>query len=184
MVFVATSSFLYMETFSLSTMGYVTHQAIVVASFAITSLFANKLIQKLGYIHAVRIGIGICVLSSIIFMGFSNHSYFSAYFMTTFISLFCIGFAICYPVIFSESLSIFPNLRGTASSFNMSSRALLVFIFTGLTSVFYNRQAFTVSLIIFLGVGVSILLYLFSTFQNLKKTFELENTLKMTTKEN
>ncbi|RDB36374.1 MAG: MFS transporter [Spirobacillus cienkowskii] len=162
MVFVASSSFLYMGTFSLSTMEYVTHQAIVVASFAVTSLFTNKLIQILGPIQIVRLGVFLCVLGSIIFMGISNHSAFSAYFMTAFISLFCVGFAICYPVIFSESLSIFPNLRGTTSSFNMSVRSLLVFLFTGLSSLFYNQQAFTVSVVIFCGVGISLLFYLIS----------------------
>jgi hypothetical protein len=40
--------------------------------------------------------------------------------------------------------------------------SLLVFLFTGLSSLFYNQQAFTVSVVIFCGVGISLLFYLIS----------------------
>ncbi|WP_371222912.1 hypothetical protein ACA351_04110 [Orientia tsutsugamushi] len=72
--------------------------------------------------------------------------------MTSLMCLFAVGFAICYPVIFSESLSIFPALNGTASSLIMSLRALLVAAFTATTGYIYDNSLIMVALPIASGV--------------------------------
>lgn len=158
MSFIAASSFLYIETYGLPTLNFVAHQAIIVASFAMTSLIADKLIKRLSSNQVVMLGIGISTLGSLalIFLGWVAP--LSAYFTTATMCLFCIGFAACYPVIFSESLSIFPHLRGSASSIIMSIRALLVFLFTGLISQFYNGETSIVAWIVFLGVASALLI--------------------------
>jgi DHA1 family bicyclomycin/chloramphenicol resistance-like MFS transporter len=66
--------------------------------------------------------------------------------------IFSVGFAICYPVIFGESLNVFPAMRGTAASAIMGLRALLVSLFTGLTGYLYNGEPVMVSACILLGV--------------------------------
>lgn len=158
MSFIAASSFLYIDTYGLTTLNFVAHQAVIVASFAIASLFADKLIKRLSSNQVVILGIGISSLGSLILIGLGWAAPFSAYSTTAAMGLFSIGFAACYPVIFSESLSIFPELRGSASSAIMSIRALLVFLFTGLISQFYNGETSRVAWIVFLGVSLALLI--------------------------
>lgn len=169
MSYIATSSFLYMDTFSLSAIAFVIHQTVIISSFAITSLLADRLMKRIGAWNIVKVGISVCVFASLLLVVISIYKQKSAYIITSFISLFCVGFAACYPVIFSESLSIFPNIRGTASSFNMSSRAFLVFSFTGLSSFIYNKKPIMVSLILFLGAGLSSLFFLWLLYLKKKE---------------
>lgn len=61
-------------------------------------------------------------------------------------TLFCIGFAIYYPVVFASSLEIFPEMKGTASSAIMSMRAILSFIMIGWGSYLYNGHPLSISM--------------------------------------
>lgn len=155
MAYIAASSFLYIGTFGLSTLTFVVHQAIIVASFAITSLFGGKIIHRLGAIKAVKAGVGLCFMSIVTFVLFSMEGLDSAYATTLFMSLFGIGFAACYPVIFSNSLSIFPELQGSVSSIIMGVRALLVAISTAIASYLYDGHPLMLALSVFLGVLVA-----------------------------
>ena len=152
MAYIAASAFLYIGTFGLSTLGFVVHQAIIVSSFAITSLYVGKIIPVFGPNKTVRNGVALCCMSILTFILLSIQQIASPYVTTVLMSLFGIGFAICYPIVFSNSLSIFPALQGAASSLIMSVRALLVAIFTGVTSTVYNGQPITVALSVSMGV--------------------------------
>ncbi len=150
--FVACASFLYMETFGLSIIAYALHQAVIVASFAVTSLFSGAFIQKLGGKGCVVLGMGTSLMSAILMVGAGWLVPHSPYAMTVLMTLFCIGFAISYPVIFASSLEIFPGIKGTASSAIMSMRALLSFALIGLMSYLYDGRSLTVSLVILLAI--------------------------------
>lgn len=158
MSYIAASSFLYIGTYELSTIAFVLHQAIIISSFGITSMFSGRIMKYIGPEKMVKAGIGLS-LASVFALTFATY-YLprEPWVMTFFMSLFCIAFAICYPVIFSASLSVFPELRGTASSVIMGIRALLVSAFTGATSYLYNAEPITVAFIILLGVFAGFML--------------------------
>ena len=59
--------------------------------------------------------------------------------------------AIVYPVIFSLSLEIFPNMKGVASSAIMSVRSFLIFVFVGLMGTVYNDELISYVCVGFLG---------------------------------
>lgn len=155
MSYIVGSAFLYIGTFGLSTLFFVVHQAIIVASFALTSMYANKIIPIFGPNKTVKYGVALSFISILAFVALSAQGISSAYLTTLFMSLFGIGFAACYPVVFSNSLSIFPALQGPASSLIMGSRALLVSISTAITSYLYNGQSFMLALSVFFGVIVA-----------------------------
>lgn len=157
MSYIAASSFLYMETFELSVISFAFQQAIIVGVFAVTSLFADKLIPLLGPQGVVKVGMFLSSIACILMLMMNSILPNTYYLLTIFMCLFGVGFAICYPVIFSASLSIFPNMRGTASSLIMAIRALLVTGFTAMVGYFYDRQVFVVALFITLGVFLAIL---------------------------
>jgi DHA1 family bicyclomycin/chloramphenicol resistance-like MFS transporter len=138
MVFIATSSFLYMDRFGLSTLGFAAHLLVVVASFALTSLYATKLMTLLGgpertvacAVAATVVGVGLFLLLGDGPVG-----------TTAALVVFCAGFAALYPVVFGRSLQVFPALQGAASSLTMSGRALLVTLFTGVASSLFTGDA-------------------------------------------
>lgn len=153
MSYIAASAFLYQEAFLVKALSFVLHQAFIVASsFAIVSMIVGKVIRLLGKETTVKLGISFCFLSAILMIIGGIGKIYNPFLMTSLMCLFAVGFAICYPVIFSESLSIFPALNGTASSLIMSLRALLVAAFTATTGYIYDNSLIMVALPIASGV--------------------------------
>ena len=133
MAFVALSPFIYMNKFHLSVTHYTLNQMAVIASFAITSVMFGQIIglcgKKFTLLFAACLSFVSCIM--IIFAT-------SSIAITVFMSLFCIGFALIYPLIFTYSLEIFPDIKGTASSVIMGLRYFLCSVITGLSAYFYN----------------------------------------------
>ncbi|KJV57240.1 putative membrane protein [Orientia chuto str. Dubai] len=136
MSYIAASAFFYQEIFQMQVLSFVMHQAVIIASFTVISIVADKMIGFLGKQNTIKYTISLCCLSAILMISIGISKIYNPFFMTCFMCLFVIGLAVCYPVIFSESLSIFPTLNGTASSLIMSLRALLITGFTAATGLF------------------------------------------------
>jgi DHA1 family bicyclomycin/chloramphenicol resistance-like MFS transporter len=154
MSFVACASFLYMKTFGLPVMSYVFHQFVMISFFAITSIFWGKLIQLLGNKNCVLLGIGLGFLGSLLLVILSTVAPHSSSLTTISMIIFLLGFSISYPIIFTYSLEIFPELKGIASSTIMAVRAFLVTIIVSLNSYFYNGHPIRVAFVI-----VSVMLF-------------------------
>ncbi|MFI1500878.1 MFS transporter [Streptomyces platensis] len=155
MVFIAASSFLYTGTFGLSTVGFAGHLLIIVASFSVTSLLASKLIGVLGGPErAVVCGIALTVVGTALFLVFGTGPWAT----TGPLALFCAGFATVYPVIFGRSLGIHPELQGAAASLNMSGRALLVTLFTGVAGSLFTGTSRATAGVMAVAVAVAALL--------------------------
>jgi DHA1 family bicyclomycin/chloramphenicol resistance-like MFS transporter len=71
-------------------------------------------------------------------------------------SLVGLGSAISYPVIFAESLEIFPEIKGTASSMIMSMRSFVCFGFVALTGYLYNGDPLRISLIVLSAITLGL----------------------------
>jgi len=156
--FIACGSFLYMETFGLSIIAYALHQGFIVAAFSIVSIFSGTLITKLGSKNCITKGLMLSALGALSLVILSLTAPNSPYLITALMSLYCVGAAMTYPVIFSASLEIFPDIKGTASSAIMALRALLVFVSIGLTSYLYNGQTFSVATIV-LGTFLCVIVF-------------------------
>ena len=172
MSFLACAPFLYMEVFGLDIISYTLHQACAIAAFSFTSIFSGKISQRFGPRKSILNGIALCIFASFLLVGLGNFSTInsSPYLMTFFMMLFYVGFAICYPVIFSLSLEVFPENKGTASSAIMGMRALLVAIFTGLTSMLYNGHIIIIAYIILLAVTLGCIFSIYLLKSNLLST--------------
>jgi DHA1 family bicyclomycin/chloramphenicol resistance-like MFS transporter len=161
MAYMATSAFIYMGTFDLPIYAFVGHQTIIVLFFTLTSIFSSKIIALLGPYKTAQYGVMLTVLSALMLIIFSYEEVYSAYLTTILMSLFSIGFAMCYPVIFADSLSIIPILHGPANSFIMSSRALLTSLFTGLVCYVYAGQPINFALAFGLGIFCAFIFAMF-----------------------
>ncbi|MBY0461938.1 MAG: multidrug effflux MFS transporter [Alphaproteobacteria bacterium] len=144
--FIACASFLYIETFGMSLTAYALHQAAIVSCFSITSLFVEKISVTIGEKNCIKGGMVICILGSMALVTLSLISPYSPYLTTSCMIIFCIGFSIVYPIVFTASLEIFPELKGTASSAIMGMRTLLCSSIIGLVSYLYDGKPLTVAL--------------------------------------
>lgn len=151
LVFVTSASFIYIDTYGFSMLEYVLNQGAVVAAFAIVSFLTSGRGRS-----RVNWGVFLSVLGVLA----------SYYFLTFGMILFAIGFAITYPVVFTASLEIFPDSKGTASSLIMSQRAFLNAAFIALIGYYFDGTAFMVSTVM-LG---AIIIVLFLTYFLLKST--------------
>lgn len=144
MAFVAIAPFIYMKAFTLSMFSYIAHQASVIAAFVISSAFSSRVSGYLGIRNTIWVALCLTTLGSVGII-FSD----VAIRLTATMSLFCIGAALLYPIIFARSIEVFPHLKGTASSAIMSLRYFLCSGITGLASYLYQERTFMLGVIIF-----------------------------------
>ncbi|MGH8793007.1 MAG: MFS transporter [Stackebrandtia sp.] len=157
MVFIAASSFLYTETFDLSVVAFAAHLLVIVASFAVTSMFSAKLVTLLGGPQrTVFCGMTVLTVGISLFLAFGDGPVAT----TGTIVMFCVGFAAVYPVIFGRSMGVIPQLQGAAGSLNMGVRALLVTVFTGAASSLFTGDPVVTAGVMAVAVVVSVLLVL------------------------
>jgi DHA1 family bicyclomycin/chloramphenicol resistance-like MFS transporter len=153
MVFIAASSFLYTDTFGLSTLAFAGNLLVIVASFAVTSLFATRIMTLLGGPgRTVACSIAAAVAGVVLFLAFGDGPVST----TVSLAVFCVGFAAVYPVVFGRSLQVFPELQGAASSLNMSGRALLVTLFTGVASSLFTGDAVVTAAVMAVATVVAV----------------------------
>ncbi len=79
MSFITCGPFLYMKTFGLSSTIYALHQGAIVGCFSLISLFAGKILQKLGEIWCVISGTSVGAIGSLLLVIFSiivPHSFY------------------------------------------------------------------------------------------------------------
>ena len=169
--FIAQAPFLYTESFKLSLLEYVLHQAIILIIFSIVSLYSGKITQRLGLTESVKAGMGISFISAVCLVATSFAFPKSPYLTTLFMSGVCLGSAICYPIIFAASLEIFPDLKGTASSLIMSMRSLLCFGCVGITGYLYNGDPMRIALLVLFVLAIC----LFLLTNIIQKVFTLES---------
>ena len=151
MSFVACGSFLYMETYKLPIMYYALHQGSIIGVFCITSLYCEQINNFIGMKNSViygtmlvMFGAGLLLTTSILFD--------SAPYMTTIsMTIFGIGAATTYPVIFAKSMDLFPNIKGTASSAIMALRSLICSLFVAISSYLYSGNLITVAAMVLLA---------------------------------
>ncbi len=158
MTFVGSASFLYMNHFGMKTFEYTLHQGAIITFFSIMSFFASKIIKKYGTKKCTILFTSIYFTSISLFTIASFIYSLSAYFITAFLILFSLGNAICYSIIFTFSLEIFPDIKGTASSAIMGMRALLCGLLIGLTSYLYNGDPSRVAVVMCLAVVLGLML--------------------------
>ena len=125
--FLSIAPFVYMNEFKLSLMGYTIHQGFACLIFGLASLFAHKFTELTGEKNIIYISKFFVFLGSVVII-FANN----VYLVTAGISVFYIGAAFLYPLIFAKSLEIFPEMKGTASSAIIAFRYLIC---SGITSV-------------------------------------------------
>lgn len=138
MAFVACGVFLYTQTYGLSITGYAIHQGIIIIVFSIVSVFISKILNRFGTKESIVLGVLFVTIGIMGLLLIAVFTPSSAIGTSVFMSVVAIGDAIIYPIIFAKSLSIFPQLKGMASSAIMGVRTLLISVITALMGSVFN----------------------------------------------
>jgi DHA1 family bicyclomycin/chloramphenicol resistance-like MFS transporter len=151
--FVALAPFIYMDHFGLSLFAYTLHQASILVVFSLFSAFSGKITHILSEKRTIFLALGVGLIGSTLMLSAN-----SSYLLTISMCIHGAGAALFYPIIFARSIEIFPELKGTSSSFIMSLRYLICASITGLAGFLYNGTSYSLSLIIFIIMFLTILL--------------------------
>lgn len=155
--FITSASFLYMHTFKLPMYLYAIHQATIVGAFALISLFSAKILKFIGALKCVYIGINLSAFGTLAFLCVSLLCP-TPTLTTATVGAFTIGSAIFYPVVFTSSLEIFPNIKGSATSLIMAKRAIIITLITWITGNFYNGSPLSIAIIMVITVTCAFIL--------------------------
>lgn len=149
--FITCMPFLYMETYKLSIMHYSIHQGIIIFVFSILSMNFTKITNLIGEKKCVIYGTLATAFSGVaaLFIGYFTPD--SPNLSTLSMVFYGAGAAISYPIIFAKSLNIFPDIRGTASSALMATRALVIGVFVALASYLYNGTMLNVAFVLLIA---------------------------------
>lgn len=155
--FIACAPFFYMESHNISLEEYALHQTAAVGSFAVLSLFAAQIINLLGRRKTIYMAT-FCIAFGGILILIGDHYFLHAYWIVTIsMMIYCVGFALFYPIVFTLSLAVFPELKGVASSLIMAIRALLCAGLVAFTSILFDGSVVGVSYLIVSIAGVLVL---------------------------
>jgi len=163
--FITSAPFLYRQTLGLSLYDYAMHQVIVVSSFSIVSMLSGAILKYMTSLQCAVMGISLSIIGVISFL-LGSLVFPGAFITTISVSVFSVGFALFYPVIFTASLSIFPSIKGSATSLIMSKRAIIIALVVFTTGHFYDGKLSTVAQIMFCVVSIAGLLMGLSLFKN------------------
>lgn len=144
LAFVAIAPFIYMDRFAMSMFSYTLSQGAVIAAFALSSAVSGKITNRFGVKTTLTAAFALALSGSVAMLT-ANRSMM----LTVSMSLFSIGFALIYPIIFARSMEVFPEVKGTASSAIMGLRYLICSAITGAASFFFNGQTFMLAAVIF-----------------------------------
>ncbi|MBA2649854.1 MAG: multidrug effflux MFS transporter [Legionella sp.] len=159
LTFVGSASFYYINTCKLSYFQFAMQQGLIVLLFSLTSFFANRLIKRIGGQSAVDLGMLLCGIS-IVFLTFFAFVYpYSSGLITFSMCWMAIGCAFPMSVTFAQSLEVLPNLKGTCSSFIMSTRLFLSSGAIALTGYFYDGSMRPVALVIDVAIILGLIMY-------------------------
>ena len=115
----------------------------MIVSFSVISIVSSRISNFLVVKNTLFANIFLSFISSIMILFASDH-----YILTIGMCIFSSGCAISYPVIFSRSMEIFREIRGTASSAIVALRYLAFFAITGVASYFYNGASSSLAIVL------------------------------------
>lgn len=142
MAYVGTAPFLYIDQLQMSFKGYAWHQSLVVATFSLVSFKTGAIQQRLGDRKTIVTGLFSCLIGLVAIIPLTKFFPSSAYSVTCSMMFYSAGVALCYGVIFSKSLEIFPDMKGASSSLIMGFRVILCGIGVALSGLIYNGELF------------------------------------------
>ncbi len=126
MSFVSGAVFFYTGALGLSLGNFTIHQMCVISSFSIISFLNSHISKRLGSRNALVLGIILNIGGGASMLALALLGIPSAWLMTMSMCAFAIGVALCFGVTFAASMEVFPELKGSASSLNMTVRLCII----------------------------------------------------------
>ena len=152
MAFISILPFLYRDELGISLRALSIHQAVIIGAFSIVNFNAGKITKKLGDQKAVTRGLFITCCSTFLLLIFSFFIKIPPAWITTpLMTLFSASCALCFAVIFSASMEVFPGKNAPASSLTMALRTLLIAMTVQLIGTLYTGSLFPAAFLVALS---------------------------------
>ncbi len=148
MSFITCAPFLYMKTLALQDTVYALHQSAIVACYSLVSLLCGELARYFGYRWCIISGTIISAAGALLLCMISVVTPGFPFLITLSMVIVIVGETIYQTIIFNTSISIFPQIKGTASSAVNFIKSLVTSIFIWITSYIYNGHAMSIALLI------------------------------------
>ena len=158
MAYVGGAPFLYVTELGLSTTQYGVNLGIVLASFAVVSIFTGKLNTIIGMNKCIKLGAMISVTAALIMLVMGYSTELSHYWLTGFMAVMVIGIALCFGSAVAKCLSLSPGSVGIASSGNVSLRLIIASICVWIGSAYYDGTVRPLVVLMFICLIVSAIL--------------------------
>jgi MFS transporter, DHA1 family, multidrug resistance protein len=149
MSFVSVIPFLYRDQLGMSLGEFSFHQAAIITSFSVMSYYANRVAKYFGEVRSALTGALVsAIATTALFVLSIYHDIPSVLYITPLMCLFAVSCAIPFNIVFTASLSIFPEKNGQASSLLMSMRTLLCSLTIQFAAYLYDGYLFSTAAIV------------------------------------
>jgi len=173
-VFIAIIPFLFMDYLKLPLSQYVFYQGSVVALFALLSLAVPLLVGKFD---GNKLNAWSSILSFVATVLLCLHGMFlpdQAFGLTALMCLYVVGIVWPSAFLFTATLEIYPELRGSASALFQALRMLMMAVAIFASGYFYEDKFLPVGVLILLLLVLALPLLLYSVY--LQKKLDLKSS--------
>jgi DHA1 family bicyclomycin/chloramphenicol resistance-like MFS transporter len=149
MAFVSVIPFLYRDQLGMSLSQFSWHQAAIIASFSLSSYYANQVAMRFGDVKSTLLCSLVSVFATCCLFAFSTLTNIPSVWITT--PLMCLSAVACavpFSVVFAASLSVVPGKNGPASSLLMCMRTFVCALTVQLAGSLYNGTLFSTAAIV------------------------------------
>ena len=157
--FLGIGAFLFIDQLGVSLIQYSIYQGLIIGSFSLTSSFSDRILGAIGSRSSVVAGSVITSLSALTLVLQSYAYPESAWLITLLMSLYCVGAALIMTVVFTDSMEVFPKIKGLSSAAVMFMRMFTCSAVIGLVGYLYNGTLFPIACaILVLALAAAVLI--------------------------
>ena len=145
LAFLGTGAFLLIDQLGVPLIKYSIYQGLIVGSYSLVSFFAGRIVKLVGKRACVTAG---AVLTALPAGALVLQSYIypeSAALITLLMCAYSVGSALVYTVVFTDSMHIFPEIKGLSSAALMFMRMFMCSATISLISFIYNGTLFPIA---------------------------------------
>lgn len=167
LAFLSTVSVLYIIELGISKDSLPAFQAALLGSWLIANLVCDRAIAKWGTEAVKKAGTALFTAGGVGLLAASWIVPKDPYLLTGAMTLYSFGANWINATYFPESMSLFPDIKGTAASFLTSARLLIAALVVGLASTLYDGSIYPIASIVFIVSAINLLIiYLYESRKN------------------
>jgi MFS transporter, DHA1 family, multidrug resistance protein len=157
-VFLSTTSVLFVVSFTLSTQAFALCQGALLLSWLAASLACSRLMKLWHTAKIKQIGTYLIILGALFFFFVVLFAGESSVLLTLSMMVYTIGSNWAQGIYFPEAMEYVKEMKGAAASVLTSLRLLICALFLGITARFYNETIYPIAWVLLAIIATVVLL--------------------------